>query len=412
MNKINILKEWNFWEKVPQTGIPRKKYLKKLSRLLKMPEIIAISGVRRAGKSTILLQLIKQIHQKNHISYKNTLYINFEDPRLGEELSAKDLFTLIKEFKKEFKPKGRIYLFLDEIQNIQGWEKFVRTLYDQKKNIKIIITGSTSKTFNSDLIDKLSGRIFLLKISPLSFSEFLHFKKAKKATKKLFDQYLRFGGFPRVVLEKEEVNKRELLISYYNTIIEKDVILKNNIKGKKELKQLARFVFSNIGTQISTYSLEKTLGISNVNISRYLNYLEEAFLISRISKFSYSVKKQIYNPDKIFSVDTGLANIAGFKFSQNKGRLLENIVNSRLAEQEGEVYYWKNKTEIDFLVFKNREIKKLINVCLTIDDPKTFKRETSSLKKGLKEFPKAEIKLIFLYNQSGRKEKFLKSVLK
>ncbi len=412
---IDILKNWNFWEKREiDTGIRRSKYLTKISQVLAMPEIVALSGVRRCGKSTILLQTIEDLHRQHDVSYDNTLYLNFEDPRLGDSLQAKDLFNILSEYKTNFKPKGRIYMFLDEVQNVNKWEKFCRAIYDQKDNVKVFVTGSTSKSIDSDLIGLLSGRLISITVTPLSFNEFLDFKKQKKSSLRLtslFNEYLQYGGFPRVVLEKSTSNKINLLISYYETIIEKDVILKHDIKNKTELKNLTRFVLSNIGNQISSYGLEKALSVSSENISRYLNFLEEAFIIFRIPLFSYSVKRQIYNPDKIFSVDSGLSNIAGFRFSENKGRLLENLVFGKLKETGSQIYYWKNKTEIDFLTYAHSGVQKLINVTSTVDDQEILQRELFSLSLGKQEFKNAKTELITLFNESEQKNKIIRSLI-
>ena len=407
MKYLDILADWNFWgNRKIDTGINRGRYLTSLNRLIKMPEIVSVCGVRRCGKSTILLQVIREMRLKKGVPYENCLYINFEDPRLGENFKAVNLFEVLKEYTNSFKPKEKVYLFLDEVQNVDGWEKFCRTIYDQKKNIKIFVTGSTSKTFSSDLSKLLSGRVINFPVSPLDFAEFLDFKKGGG-----IDEYLRFGGFPRVVLEENETNKMALLISYYETIIEKDVLLRNDIRNKVELKNLARYVLSNIGNQISGYALEKTLKISNENIGRYLSLLEESFIISRIPLFSYSVKKQIYNPDKVFSIDTGLSNVAGFNFSENRGRLLENLVYQKLSQGNGQVYYWKNKTEVDFLTFAKGKVDKLINVTQTVDDPEVKQRELNSLTAGNEEFKEAKPILLSLYNQSKQKDKRVYSLI-
>lgn len=400
-NYINTLKDWNFWEKVVDSGIARPKHLDVLLPWAALPEIVAVTGVRRSGKSTILLQLLQELHRKKRVPYRNTLYINFEDPRLENCLHPNGLFELVAEYRRYLKPKGRIYIVLDEIQRVSDWEKFCRTIYDQKENIKLFVTGSTSRTFTSDLSHLLSGRIIIHAVTPLDFQEFMHFRKGKGD----LDEYLQFGGFPRVVLEENEVNKTTILVSYYDTIIENDVILKNDIKNKTELKHLAHFALSNIANQISSYSLEKVLHISNENISRYLNFLEESFIIARTPIFSYSVKKQIYNPDKIYCIDTGLAKVAGFSFSENKGKFVENVVFQKLRDQAIKLFYWKNGTEIDLITFANNHVDRLINVTLTVDDPDVLRRELSSLAKGKNEFSQAEELLLTVYNQSHQTDK-------
>ncbi len=413
---IEILREWNFWNQRIDVGILRKFYLKKILRWIDLPEIIALYGVRRGGKSTILLQLIRWLHQKRKIPYENFLYINFEDPRLGENLTGKDLFNILNEYKRAYPTKARIYLFLDEIQRVKGWERFVLSLYEQKQNIKIFVTGSSSSLLDAEFSTLLSGRTLLIQVMPLTFAEFLEFKNKSSCSRykklQLFDEYLTYGGFPRVVLEKNKVNKKDLLISYYNTILERDIIAKNQVRKKSELKTLARYVMSNIGSIISTYSLEKILNLSNVHISKYLHMLSDSFLIFENKYFSYSVKKQIYNPSKIYSVDTGLSNIAGFNFSKNKGKLIENVVNGFLNTRNDQVFYWKNSTEIDFVVFANKKVSELINVTLTVDEPTVLEREITSLKIGQNELKVRRAKLLSLYNQSRQKNSYIVDLFK
>lgn len=401
MDYITILSNWNFWEKKIDTGRERPKYLSHLMKLEKLSEAVVLSGVRRSGKSTILLQFLDHLHKKNGVPPRNTLYVNFEDPQLGESLTGNDLFAIFDVYKSKLKPKGKIYLCLDEVQHVSGWERFVRVLIDQKQAVKVFVTGSTSTLLESKASTSLTGRAVGVSVHPLDYEEFLQFKKVKKPnTGQYIDEYLYFGGFPKVVLTESESTKRELLVSYYETILERDVILRNNIKNKREIKQLARFVLSNDGSLISSYALEKTMKISSENINRYLGFFEEAFVIFRVPFFSYSVKQQIYRPDKIFCVDTGLVNVAGFVFSQNKGRLLENLIYHRLRASEGQVFYWKNGTEIDFVRFSGQKVRDLINVTLTVDDPDVLDRELKSLEIGRKEFPEANMALLTLYNQS------------
>lgn len=416
MEYPEILKDWNFWEDTPSTGYPRQQYINKLINWLKLPEIVALYGVRRSGKSTLLLQLIEKAHKKLKVPYINFLYINFEDPRLGK-VTATDLFELLKVYKKEIRPKGRIYLFLDEVQRIKEWERFALTLYEQKQNIKIFVTGSSSTLLNTELATLLSGRMLMMQVMPLNFSEYLEFKKQTDAEKvqklKLLDEYLKYGGFPRVVLEETAKNKRAILTSYYNTILEKDVILRNKIDKKQELKNLAQFIMSNSAGLISTYKLKNILGLSTTSISKYIDYLAQSFLISQNNFFSYSVKKQIYNPGKIYAADTGLANTAGFNFSENKGRLLETIVNNKLIQEGKKLFYWKNGTETDLITFTGKDVEKLINVTLTVDDPQVLERELNSLEIAGEKLnvDKGQQTLLTLYNESGQGDKRIVDLL-
>ncbi|MBI3559462.1 ATP-binding protein [Candidatus Gottesmanbacteria bacterium] len=391
---LEILNDWNFWEKDIDTGVKRRGYLDRLSYLISIGEIVAISGVRRCGKSTILRQFIKELRETKKVPFRNTLHINFEDPRFGQSLDAMDLFEIYKEYKEKLKPKGKIYLFLDEVQSVARWEKFLRTLYDLEENAAFVVTGSNSTVFSSKLSTVLTGRVIEMPVAPLSFAEYSGFSDGD------FDEYLRFGGFPLVVLEKNEEKKREILISYYTDILENDVIIRNGIKNKEKVKDLALYLLSNAGNLVSSYALEKMLKISDGEVSRYLKFLEEAYLISRAPLFSYSVRKQIYNPDKVFCVDTGLANTAGFNFSENKGRALENMVFNKLSQERQRVFYWKNGAEIDFVLQKGMKVTDLINVTQTVDDEEVLQRELRALDLGQKEFSQAKTRLITLYNES------------
>lgn len=406
---LDVLKDWNFWENEIDTGVVRRSHVDKLEWYNEFQEVIAISGVRRCGKSTILRQLIADLHKKKRVPYRNTLHINFEDPRLeAQKLDANDLFKLFEEYKNNLKPRGKIYVFLDEVQKVGRWEQFVRALYDlhdRKNDLKFYVTGSNSTVFTSKLATALTGRIMNYHMAPLSYREFCDFGG------KNIKDYLKFGGFPKVVLEKDESRKREVLISYYEVILETDVISRNDLKNKEKIRELTSYLLANSGNLVSSYSLEKMLGVGDADISKYIDYFQEAYLFSKVPMFSYSVRKQIYNPDKIYCVDTGLATIAGFNFSENFGRLLENIVHNELKHRKEELFYYKGKQEVDFAVFFENKVSKLINVTATVDDDEVLKRELGALEEAGKEYPEAQQILLTLYNQSGQKDPRIVSLL-
>ena len=397
---IEALDRWNFWNRKINTGVWREFYLKKLRPLFEMPEIVAATGARRAGKSTIVLQMIKDLI-KEGINPANTCYVNFEEPKLDQYLSAKGLTQIYESYLEFFNPKGKVYLFLDEVQLAKNWERFAVSLYDRKENVKIMVTGSSSKLLKSEVSTLLSGRYISQIIYPLSFAEFLQFSnvsyKGIKRPEILYylRQYVEYGGFPRVVLEKDKTNKKRILVEYFNSILERDIILRYNIKNVRDVKELAIFVLTNISSQISTYRIEKTLGISNQNARRYFEYFSSSFLLQFVNLFSFSVKKQIYNPQKVFCVDSGLRNAVSFKFSEDIGKLLENVVFNKLQEEGKEVFFWKNKTEIDFIARKGYKVAKLYNVCFSLEEKETWEREKASLIKGMSEFKQAKAELIY-----------------
>lgn len=415
-NIIQILDRWNFWNRQISTGIKREFYLKKIIRYLSSPEILALIGVRRSGKSTILLQVIKFLI-KQGVKPINTLFINFEEPFFEVNSSPKFLTEILEAYLEFFNPKGKIYLFLDEVQQKEGWEKFVASLYNRKENIKIFITGSSSKLLKTEISTLLAGRYFSETIYPLNFKEFLSFKKLAynniKSPKIFYhlNEYLQFGGFPRIVLEKDKNIKNKLLEEYYSSIVEKDVILRNRIKNVREIKELLLFLLSNIGNQISTYNIEKILDISNVNVRRYLEYFKESFLIDLVDFFSYKVKKQIYNPRKIYCIDSGLANIASFKFSENKGKILENVVFNHLRQKKKKLFYWRNKTEVDFVARNGYQIDEVYNVCFSIKNKATYQRELNSLEIAKKELACQKTHLIFWEKGDFNKEDVLMNII-
>lgn len=396
-----VLDKWNFWSQRINTGFKRPFYSEKLNKLLRMSEIVVLTGVRRSGKSTLILQLIEELIERG-TKPKNTLYLNFEEPNFSDNLNVKFLVRIFDAYLEAFAPKGKIYLFLDEAQMVVGWERFVVSLYDRKADVKIFVTGSSSKLLLGEISTLLSGRYVSEVIYPLSFREFMNFKKENYSSfliksPKLYNylrEYIEFGGFPKVVIEKDDYGKKILLIEYFNSILERDILFRHKIKKEKDIREIANFSLANISGKISTYKLEKDLGIANPNSRRYFEYFKEAFLLQFVPFFSYSVKKQMYNPPKVFSIDTGLRNAVSFKFSEDIGKLLENIVLLELLRKKEKPYYWEGKTEVDFVLRRGHKVSELINVCYSLDK-KTLAREMKSLTEGLEEFKNVKAKLIY-----------------
>ncbi len=255
---ITTLDRWNFWNQKIDTGFRRESYLKKLNKLLDMSEVVALTGVRRSGKSTLVLQLIEELIVKG-AKPQNTLYINFEEPNFSDDLNAQFLGKIFDAYLEFFDPKEKVYLFLDEAQLVKGWERFVAALYDRKANVKIFITGSSAKLLKSEISTLLSGRYVSEIIYPLSFAEFLDFKKEsylplikKPKLYSYLREYAEFGGFPKIVLEKEKYGKKILLVEYFNSILERDILLRHKIKNEKDIKEIASFSLANVASKIST----------------------------------------------------------------------------------------------------------------------------------------------------------------
>lgn len=394
---LEILNDWNFWNREIETGIERKEYLEKMERYYKMDQVISLVGIRRSGKSTLMLQFAKKLIKEKGIFKNNILYVNFEDSRFLGEYSLDLLNNIYEIYLENLTPDKKPIIFLDEVQNIEGWEKFVRSL-NERKEAKIFVSGSNSHLLSSEFSTVLTGRQLPLVIYPLSFEEFLSFNKIeitgkldlinkKTKIKKAFDEYLQFGGMPKQVFLKNGDDKFLLLRNYFEDILSRDLINRFKIRQTEKLKTLVKFYFSNDSSLISFNGISKFLKIPLSTVERFSEYLTYPYLIYFVNKFSFSLKEQTVNPRKIYISDLGLRNSISFDFSGNKGKLLENLVFLYLLKIGKEVYYYRttNNLEVDFLVKEKQKIKSLIQVCLTLKDFKTKDREINSLVKAMQE---------------------------
>ena len=388
---LKILVDWNYWGNYKDESVERGRYIENLELLLKTSEIIVIKGVRRSGKSTLMLQFIR----KSGWEEKNTLVVNFEDPRF-KNLDLELLDKIYEVYQEELQPDKEHYVILDEVQEIEGWEKFARYLHEAKK-VQVFVTGSSSKLLSEEYSTLLAGRHVDIEIFPLSFSEFLDFKgvsiksriemmKFRHGIRKLLDEYLEFGSFPKVVLIGE--GKEELLNNYFHDILIKDVQRRFNVRETGKLEELAKYYLTNVSTLQSFNRTRKLLNLSLDTVERFSKYFSIARLIFFVPKFSFSVKEQILNPKKVYCMDTGLRNIVSFKFSEDIGRIAENVVFLNLLFRNKEIYYWKDHAgkEVDFVVKEGLKVTELIQACWRIEEEKTEKREVKSLIKAMDEF--------------------------
>lgn len=370
---------------------------------LDSPHVADILGVRRCGKTYFMYQLISSLIESG-TPRTNILYINLDDDRLlplnGDELRL--LVDTYREFY-EVSPKHKLYLFLDEIQNIPDWEKWIKSTYDRELHIKIVISGSNASLLSSDLSTLLTGRHLTSRMFPFSFAEFLEahevkldlknlpYSKKNIEIKKQFNEYLEKGGFPEVIFYPS-IKHMELMQSYFEDIIHKDIISRHNLRSAQALKQLSIFCISNIAKAYTFNSLKKIFSnyvtLSTDVIINYLSYLEDAFLLFSIKHYDYSLKKQINKPRKLYCIDTGMVNAVSFRFSNNIGQLYENLVFLQLLRSNREIYYWQNDKglEVDFVIKEGLKASCLIQVCSDISDTDTRAREVNGLVSGLKYF--------------------------
>jgi len=390
---LGILNDWNFWKKDIETGIKRQEYVSNIQETSKTNEIVIVKGIRRCGKSTLLLQFCSELI-KSGVKKEDILIINFEDPRF-RNLDISLLNEIYEVYLTELNPSEKHYVILDEVQIIDKWEKFARFLNENKK-VHVFVTGSSSKLLSSEYSTVLSGRHLDIKLSPLSFKEFLSFLgielkneidivSKRHEIKRAFADYIKWGGFPKVVLENSEKGKRELLEMYFKDIIIKDIIARYKIKETGKLEELAKYYLSNISTLHSSNKIKNILNASLNMVQRFSDYLSYAYLLAFVPKFSWKVKEQLLNPKKVYSSDTGLRNSVSFLFKEDYGRLAENIVFNKLSSQENEIFYWKGKHESDFVVKKRHKIKEVIQVCWNISNIQTKEREINGLIEACKE---------------------------
>jgi len=406
---IEILEDWNFWTKKHDIGIIRNKYLKRINELAKTEQVVVMTGVRRSGKSTIMLQYIKQLIDKK-IEPKNILYINFEDLRF-KDLNLELLNSIYEVYLEYMQPTSKPYIFLDEVHKVKNWEKFARTMHELKKAV-VFVSGSNAKLLFGKLASVLTGRHLDLHVFPLNFKEFLLFKKIqiknnqdliskRYKIKSLLNEYIENGGLPLVCLKEQ---KKELLQTYFEDIINRDIIENHSVDYVSKLKSLAKFYLTNVGRRVSFNKVSKFIGLSLDTVERYSYYLEEAYMIYFIKKFSYSVKEQEKTMAVVYSTDNGMRNILGFTFSKDSDWLYQNSVANQLIKKYGKenVFYWMNnlKEEVDFVIKKAAKVKQLIQVCYNIEDIETKEREIKSLLKASKEL-KCKDLLVITENKEG-----------
>lgn len=394
---IEILSDWNFWAKEVDTGTTREEYLDTLVNLItKTNQIICIAGIRRSGKSTIIRQIAKQlIGQQN----ADTLIVNFEDERFRQR-NLDLLIDIYNTYREKVKPKSTPFIFLDEIQNIPEWERFARGVHERGE-AKIIVSGSSSKLLSAELATLLTGRHIMFFVQPLSFKEFLTFNEMSVENeieilahrieiKQLLDEFREYGGFPEVV---QSSDKQRILLSYFETLIVKDVIERFNIREREKIRTIAKFYLTNISSPISFNKISGFLNIPLTTVERFSDHLETANVVFFLKKFSFSFKEQEKAQRKIYSADVGISNAIGFRFSENLGKIMENIVAVELKKRQSfnpqiEIYYWKDyqQREVDFVVKEGLDVVQLIQVCHDVTNLETKEREVRSLVRAMKEF--------------------------
>ncbi|MEK7790814.1 MAG: ATP-binding protein [Deltaproteobacteria bacterium] len=336
-----IIREWSYWDKEPPPSIPRKILSGDIP--LNPDIVLVIQGVRRCGKSTLLAQIMA--HKK--LPRPSCTFVNFEDPRLSADLNP-DLVDQIVSLSKKISEHDVYYFFLDEIQNVKGWEKWLHRKVERPSNEIYVITGSNASLLSGELSTALTGRHITLELFPFDYHEF---KSLKGETS--FESYLDEGGFPRpLVFEKPQ----ELLREYFTDIIEKDVRRHISVRSTLTLTQLIKAVFEATGSEVSQRSLAKIIDVTPDTVKSYLDAAIAAYLLLPCPYFTFSEKQSAARNKKYYPIDLGLRKAIITKTGKDKGKELETVVFHHLRKEYRHVYYWRGKGEIDFIVLKDNQI--------------------------------------------------------
>lgn len=394
-----------YWE----SKLPEVKE-RELNPHLKEGLITDIVGPRRAGKTYLMFSIIKNLPKKS------TIYINFENRRL---LPLKDeYFNDIVEYiyaEQLLKKNKKVYLFLDEVQRIAGWERSVRSIYDEfKGKLKIFVSGSSANLLSQDYAKLLTGRHLSTIVLPLSFKEFLKFKdlkvedkilteKQESLIKKYLREYMTHGGFPEVVLGSQ---KDSMLSQLFSDIVSRDILSKAEIRNENVMEELSNYCAANVSNlfsfgKMARYFKSRGIKISTPTLIEYFRHMKNAFLFFDNMIFSYKIKEQMQYPRKIYTIDCGFANIAG---AENLGRIYENIVAVELLRRRANTFYWKSRSqeEVDFIVREKNKIS-AIQVCYDPEEEDTKKREIKALIKCMNEFSLKESQVITFDHEDTEK---------
>ncbi|GHT71833.1 hypothetical protein FACS1894155_06530 [Bacteroidia bacterium] len=344
-----------------------------------------ITGIRRCGKSTLLLQLLRK-------NYQDAIYLNFDDIRLSG-FQANDFVRLHKEIEKRVTK----ILFFDEIQTVEGWEKYVNQLL--REGYKVFISGSNASMLSIELGTFLTGRHLSMELFPFSYSEFIRFKGLNSEENAIME-YLKAGGIPEYV----KSGMPAVLNSLVDDILIRDIAVRHSIRDVISLRQLTAFLITNIGNLISANKLVGMFGIkSPATFLEYFSFLKDAYLLEFVPIFSHSLKIQARNPKKVYVMDMGLYTENSVSTSDNMGRRLENLVFLHLRRKYKNIFYYKGKGECDYITMEKNFVKEAIQVCLTIND-ENFDREYDGLSEAMQNLNINEGTIVTL-NQSDTFEK-------
>ncbi len=362
-----------------ETGITREID----TELLNCPEVLVITGVRRCGKSVLMQQIRNSREERDY-------FLNFDDERLIN-FTIDDFQTLNEVFIEEFGVQKTYYL--DEVQNVEGWERFVSRLYGQ--GCKVFVTGSNANLLSRELGTFLTGRHVTKELYPFSFREFLEFEgvnpkpedfhttEGKAMFLNKMRKYLKTGGFPQYLQSSND----NYLFALYNDILYRDVVARYNISNDRALKEMMYWLASNATHRFTYNSLANAIGTrSSDTVKSYVGYVEDTYLVRQLSKFDYSAGEQLKSAKKIYFTDNALIHKIGFNATDNFGASLENCVCVELMRRGGEIFYYANGQECDFVVREGGKVVDTIQVAVSLKDDDTRQREIRGLTAAMEHF--------------------------
>lgn len=382
---FEILVQNNFWnDEVVGFGYIREMYLAKLESYLDNNLVKVLLGQRRVGKSYILRMLINYLLTKRDVNPHNILYINMDLIDFNFINDSQSLINTIKLYRSTLKPEGKIYLLLDEIQEIEGWEKGINSLSQQyKEQYEIFITGSNANLLSSELSTYLSGRYVSFEVFPFGYGEYCGIKKLEK-NKNSFINYLKNGGMPELYSLNSLELQQNYITSLKDSIVLRDIIQKNNIRDIVLLRKLVDFLIDSVGSPFSVNSVVKVLinsgyKTNNETVGNYLTFIKEAYFIHDTIRYDLKGKRILKGEKKYYLNDMAFKYYLSSSFDFGTGRYLENIIFMELKRQQFNVYTGQvDGKEIDFIAEKNGE-KKYVQVTYLLADENVINREFGNL---------------------------------
>lgn len=376
--------------------IIRELYLERIRPFYDSEMVKVLTGIRRCGKSTIMRQIMDELYERG-IEEKYIIYINFEDYR-HQKISNPD--SLYEYVESKIADDGKYYLFVDEIQNVERFELVINS-FRATHDASIFITGSNSKLLSGELATHLAGRTISFRIMPFNFKEFCQYKEllgGEETVQELLDEYMTWGGFPLVCKENEESSKEVLLSNLYDSVVLKDIIMRNKVASPLVLEKVLEYVIANSSTTLSVNNVTSTLAEDNHSVSAptvydYIKYMTEACICDKVSRYDIRGKKLLAFEEKVYVSDLGFFHLKKNRVKDEYNYIVETICYNELISRGYQVYIGKTyKGEIDFIAEKGSE-KFYVQAAYMLTDEKVIEREFGAYRNIADNYPKYVISL-------------------